>query len=702
MLGVMSPPANVSTPNRRETILSSGVFILCLLFNIWGVQVGWRNQNLPGHGFRQSQTALSAWQIQQNHDFSVDYATPVLGKPWAIPLEFPLFQWTAVAVSDGTGLGLIKSGRAVSLACFYLTLPAIFLLLGTLGVAQVHRWLVLALVVTSPLYIFYSRAFLIETMALMFGWWFWVAFEKAVVNRSGRWLLLASLAGTGAGLVKVTTLCIYLLPAAGWALRRLWSGRREASWRRDLPWMTAAVAIPFVTTLWWEHHADAIRQQNPLAHFLVSKNLHGFIFGTWETRFSPELWMQKWLTTAYSVTWWPLLAVVPAIALVSTGIRRRQSLAWAGLFLAAPTVFPMLYGIHDYYFMANGVLLLTALGLLLVGVAESTRWHWLPAFLVLLLAGGQASRYCRGYYATQSGLSEGGTGLTQSLRGVVKPDELIVIVGQDWNPMIPFYSQRRAMMLREEELRDPVRLDAAFAALAGEKIGALAISNSVRNPADFLRRTARYGLGTEPTYRWQDVTVYLRHDSRGESVRQIRKNFYPEVKWIPGVEPKPERLAAQWFEVAGLHSPQSEYFSGMNPKPVRFYSSFGPAVETQGGRMDFGAHPVTRLVFALSAGPHVLRTTVTLAPETYASEQHADRMTDGVELTLTALGRDAPGHELYTRLINPRDNLSDRGPCLIEIPFDLDQAGEVELFFGPGPAGRDTHDSILMGRMEIR
>lgn len=698
----MSSSPSASNPNQREKLYSLGVFLLCLAFNLWGVHVDWQNKSLPGYGFRQAQTALSAFEMQQHRDFSVDYATPVLGKPWAIPLEFPLFQWSVVAVSDWTGLDLIQSGRVVSLVCFYLMLPAIYLLLGNLGVARGRRWLVLALVVTSPLYIFYSRAFLIETMALMFSLWFWVAFLRAVEDRDWRWLILAIVAGTGAGLVKVTTLFVYLLPAACWAVRRLWTVRREVSWRKDLLWMAAAVVIPLTATLSWGYHAFATRQLNPLAHFLVSKAFGDFNFGTWTTRLSAELWKQKWETTAYHLSWWPVLAAGLILAGFASRVRRRQCWALAALYLVPTAVFPVLYGIHHYYFMANGVLLLIALGLILVGVAETTRWRWLPALLMLGMAGGHAIRYFHGYYEMQTDHSEGDSGLTQSLRGVVNAGEIIVIVGQEWDPMIPFYAQRRAMMIREEELRNPARLDAAFAALAGEKIGALAISATVRNPADFLKRTAPFGIGTEPTYRWQNVTVYLRNDSRDESVRRIQQHNFPEITWVPGVEPQPERLAAKWIEVAGLSESQLLLFSGMNPKPVRFYSSFGPAIELSGGRMDFGAHPVTRLVFALPAGPHLLRTTVTLAPETYDSAQLPDRMTDGVQLTLTALTRNEPGRELYTRLINPRDNVADRGPCLLEIPFHLDQPGEVELFFGPGPAGRDTHDSISMGRLEIK
>ena len=247
-----------------EGRLALGVFLLCLLFNFWGVHVGWESKNLPGGEFRQAQTALAAFWIKAEHNFSPAYPTPVLGKPWSIPMEFPLYQWTVVGVSELSHWSLTKAGRAVSIACFYLTLPAIFLLLGRWRVAPAHRWLVLAVVLTCPFYIFYARAFLIETMALMFSVWFWVAFERAVAERSRAWLALAVLAGTGAGLVKVTTFILYLLPAGWWAAARLWR-TRKTTWKAELAWMAAAVAVPFAATLWWLHFSDATKALNPLA-----------------------------------------------------------------------------------------------------------------------------------------------------------------------------------------------------------------------------------------------------------------------------------------------------------------------------------------------------------------------------------------------------------------------------------------------------
>ena len=135
--------------------------------------------------------------------------------------------------------------------------------------------------------------------------------------------------------------------------------------------------------------------------------------------------------------------------------------------------------------------------------------------------------------------------------------------------------------------------------------------------------------------------------------------------------------------------------------PVFMFSTFGPAVDESSGRFRFGAHPVTRLVWSLPAGRHVLRTSVFFPLATYQSELSDRDATDGVEVTLRRGSRDDAGPLLFSRLVNPRENLADRGERPLEIPFTLETAGEIELCFGPGPAARDTRDWISLGPLTI-
>ena len=323
-------------------------------------------------------------------------------------MEFPLYQWTVVAVTKVTGLGLTKAARTVSIACFYLALPALYLLLARWRVAPGRRWLVLALVLTCPLYIFYTRAFLMETMALMFALWFWVGFERAVTGRSSAWLVLAIVAGTGAGLVKVTTFMLYSLPIGLWAGRRLWMARADGRWRTELAWMVGAVLVPLVTTWWWVHFADATKALNPMAYFLRSENMMGFNFGTNQTRFSAEMWAMKGRIISEKLTWFPAIAGCAVLALGAQCARWREILLCTGVFAAALMIFPVLYALHDYYYVANMVFLSTAMGLVLVALAESARPRWLVGLAIMAVTGGQVYHYFDRYYPEQQAFSPGG------------------------------------------------------------------------------------------------------------------------------------------------------------------------------------------------------------------------------------------------------------------------------------------------------
>ena len=697
----MTVPFIAQAPSRGESRFIMALFLACLGFHGWAVGVGWESKNLPGVEFRQAQTALSAHFIRQENNFSLAYPTPVLGKPWSIPMEFPLYQWSVVVVGRLTGLGLTKAGRAVSIACFYLSLPAVFLLLGRWQVACGRRWLVLAVVLTCPLYVFYTRAFLMETMALMFALWFWVAFERAVAGRSYGWLALAIVAGTGTSLVKITTFILYSLPIGLWAARRLWLARAGGRWRVELGWMVGAVLVPLGAAWWWVRLADATKALNPMAYFLRSENMMAFNLGSNETRFSAKMWAMKAQIVGEKLTWLPVIVGCVVLAMCVQRARWREILLCAGVFAAALMIFPVLYALHDYYYVANMMLLLLAMGLVLVALAESARPRWLVALAIVAVVGGQVYRYLDFYFPEQRAFTLGGSGLTESLRVLTRPDEYLIVLGQDWNSMIPYYAQRRALMVRYDVEGDFPRVDAELVELAGEKPGALLVTGPWENKTDILQRIAALGLETKPLYVWHDISVFMPVGRRAEALDKLEQQPFHEVNLAPGVEFPPERLAGAWFDVAKLRPRSRRMFHVMQPVPVRFWSTFGPGLDESGGRTAFGGHPVTRLVFQLPAGAHTLRTKVVLPVATYIGAYDATQRTDGVEITLAALGTDGGRRVLFTRLLDPVNNHADRGPQALEIKFILEQAGEVELFFGPGPNGRDTRDWITMGRLVI-
>lgn len=688
----------------------TGALLLAVLvgFHFWGATVGWTSKNLPGVEFRQAQTALATYFIQAENNYALAYPTPVLGPPWSIPMEFPLYQWTVAKLSTWTGLDLTSAGRAVSLSCFYLALPAVFLLLGHLGVPASRRWLPLGMILTCPLYIYYSRAFLIETMALMFSLWFLLAFVEAVKRRSWAWLILANVTGVAAGLVKVTTFMLYLAPAGGWALWmiiRAWPTKERGGWLpvgQMIGLIVLATFPAFGVTLWWIHYADSIKALNPNADFLLSASLNGFNFGFDGVRWSADIWLRQWEGVKVNLAGLPVLAAC-LVTWVMFGRRwRAQFFICTTTYLSVMVLFPQLYAWHDYYSVANGVWLMVALSFGLLALAESNLARGWIRLVTIVVLGGQVWLYCTGLYQSQRHHSPGGSGLTAALNSLMRPDDIVVIVGEDWSSITPYYAKRRALMIRSGMENNPAHVEMAFNSLKQESVGAVVLPKE--NPGfDGILALAEQKLGIDPrpVLQWRDFYLYLNAAQRARLQNTIWESSFHEVSFAPGFEPKIDHLANRWYEYAGLKRVHQQKFSLMRPAPVRFFSTFGPGLGSRLGRTWYNAHPTTQLRFALPAGSHRLKAEFMMDAATYASDLSPDEQTDGVNVILRAIAKDGAARDLFSRLIAPVTNVQDRGPLVLVVDFVLEADGEVELVIDSGPAGKDTRDWALLGAVQF-
>jgi hypothetical protein len=705
------PDLSQPAPDRREATIAAVVFGLLLGFHVWGVSVGWNNGNLPGNDFRQTQTAMTALFVQREHNFALAYPTPVLGKPWSIPFEFPLYQWTVVVVSDATGMPLTQAGRAVSAGCFYLALPAAWLLLGRLGLGRSRRLVVLGMVVTCPLYVFYARAFLIETMALMFSLWFLHAFVTAVERRSWGWLVVANVAGVGAGLVKVTTFMLYLMPAGIWAATWLWrarprrdgTGKNGTALGRTAGWIAAGTMVPFAATLGWIRFTDAVKALNPSSRDLVSSAMHPYNFGTWQTRFSAEIWAQHGRIILNELTTVPVVAVAAVLALLFARRDWRWPVWCVGLFFAVQLLFPVLYAWHEYYFVANAVLLMTAMGLVLCAVLDAAVPRWVAWCLILGLYAGQISQYLVVHYPVQRIFYSGGDELTQALRAITQPDDVLVIAGEDWGSMTPYHSQRRALMLRRDTEDDWPFIRTAFDQLKGEPVVALLLADAQRNNRTLVELSAQYfDIDPRPLCAWKNVVVYLRRDRRSGAADVLRRRTFLDLQVLgESGQAGGGSLTRREVAIGELPPEQRRLFSGLSPQPVRFYTTFGMDINQEHGEWFLNAHPDTRLWFRVPAGRRQVAAEFHLVPGSYENLARGDA-TDGVEFAIYEIKPDGSRQQVYDRLLNPMDNLGDRGFQRIALEVEVAEGSELLFETGPGPRGNYTRDWASWGPITIK
>lgn len=700
----------------RSLHLARAVFVSLLIVHLGFSLVGWSHGLLPGQEFRQTQTAISSLFIQRESNFALSYPTPILGKPWSAPMEFPLYQWAVVGVSNATKLPLAPSARVVSLACFYLIFPALLLLLRRLGVSPMHRWIAVSAILLGPIYVFYSRAFMIESMALMAAVWFLAAFVETMATQKVRWMFVATVGGVIASTVKITTFVPYVAAAALAAVFYLWQswpkpGDPSAAWRpvRRVVVRAVGCVLPAAIAGWtWVKYSDYVKQQNVSADFLVSTALKGYNFGPWSMRFSSEYW--QGITGHWAEGLAPLVVIFASlvVALIWGRAYRWLIVGCLALFLGVQLIFAQLYLIHIYYFYANGILLLLALGLTLAAVfhvlapyrwARHLPWVALAAFSVT-----QYHAYRDRYLALQQLDTPGGGEHTKLLQEITAPDDVIVVVGDDWSSIIPYYAGRRALMIPVWREENAAYLDKAFAALRGSRVGAIIISKTSRSASRILDEAEHLlQILPRPTFTFRDDLVFYFHQDLQAQVAEKMHGptaaTYATLKVNPAIAEKSTRYT--WKEITVAALADQSPFAAMTPMPEVLRTPLDKPMSTTVDNMRrLNAHAPSELVFPLTPGPHSLSAHYGMAEESYTATNGT--ATDGVDFLVLLRQPNRADRAIGEYSLVPHTRPEDRGTHSLTLKFDAPPGAQLILQTTPGPNSNTSFDWSYWGPMEIK
>ena len=681
-------------PSAHDRWLDRLLIVLCcaaLALHFHFATQAWHFRFMLGHEFRQTQTALIAHYIAQENNFSVDYTVPLLGKPWALPLEFPAYEWGVVVLSRATGWPQFEAARAISLTSFYLTLPALYLLLGQLGLARARRLFVLACTLACPVYIFYSRAVLIDPTALLFSVWFLAAFTRMLAAVPGNgapdrqttsatpwaWLLVVILTGTLAGLIKSLVWFVWVVPAmayGAWRLWRDWRGGGATAALRTLVWGIGSVVIPFAVSVWWARHTDAIKAAHPSAYIFTSATLAAGNYGTFslDAHLSRETWKNLFLCWQQSLLppWVFAAIVIPGLVLLRNW--RARIAGAAGLFLAAQMSIPLAYALQDYYFYAANAFAVAAVAFVFLGLLDTKLPRLVSAPLLLVPLAALYTTF-HGYYQPMLEVrSPGGSGLTESLKAYTPPKSVIVVAGADWSAIIPYYAERKALMIRRGLEADAAYLDRAFADLADEDVSALILVGDQRGNRELVARAARaFNLDTEVTYTFakDDATsgadVYVGHLYREFIVRCLYdKHGYHDVATTARAAgaPLPDAPLAPLPPA----SARTAFGDICTPLPSHCRIAFGFNVWVIDGVRCLSLHANSDLVVPAPAGATRILWDYGLLRGAYDREGDG---TNGVEFILLGETPDGARRELFRRLLDPVGNPAARGTQTLDLPF---------------------------------
>jgi hypothetical protein len=512
-----SSPAPDRGSREDTTILV--LFLAAVVWNLVAASVGWSHAISDWYGWRQTQTAIAAYFMQQGGPW-IDYQVPILGPPWQLPHEFPLYQALVVTLAAVSGLPLEAAGRTVSLALFYSALGAGHLLLGELGVSGRRRLLVLAFWLVSPMYVFWSRTFMIESTALCLCLLFLLFTGRFVTRGRPADALIAVVAGCLGAAVKPPTVVAFAGLAGVWWLH-------AQRWPRA-PLGAAVRAMGVVVIVlapgagWaWQRHADALKARNPFASGISSGQLlHDWVVAPADLlRFQPGVLSPVWERAIPYAVGHPVVLAAAVLGVVVAGRRRGLfTLSLVG-FLIHFAVFAPLDTAFDYYWYGAGLFLVAAVGLAAVALLEcdDARRH-LAWLLVLLVAAGGV----HGYATTMLPLQRLDAyrkpdwliRLARAVSDATRQEDVIVAIGLDWNPELPYYARRRALMWPgwSDPRSGSDDLSRALASLDGQAVGALVCCRGSAPPETIARLRARWGLVPSPTFR-ERCALYVRPPS---------------------------------------------------------------------------------------------------------------------------------------------------------------------------------------------
>ncbi len=405
---------------------------------------------LEMHGFRQTQTALTSyWMLKDG--WSLAYETPVAGFPWAIPMEFPIYQGIVSLIAYIFNLPLAPIGRLLSF-CFLIACawPAI-IVTRKLKLKPQVAWVFCALLWSSPIYLFWGRTFMIETAALFFTL---AAIPYAIdffdVAPSLKSAFLFSLFATIGLLQKVTTAAPVLLVLAILTVIIHFQsfGFRLPTWKK-ITIIAFAFLIPFVLVSLWTNYTDSIKALNPLD--LTSIRLNKTYFGTLKQHLNFNVLKTIFWDRVISKNVAGIFGIIILCLSLCIADRRIRSIILICLILFFLPIYSFLnvHLMHNYYQVSSTVFIISAIAVATSQVfPERIRKIPFSSTITILLVGANfislEKPYAGALFKTFDTSTSNILAVAEVIQMYTPEESAVVIFGDNWSSEIGYYSERKS------------------------------------------------------------------------------------------------------------------------------------------------------------------------------------------------------------------------------------------------------------------
>ena len=340
--------------------------VCCFLYSLY-IAIKYANQvPLDYHSFRQTQTALTAYCFVKN-GFSLAYETPVAGPPWSIPFEFPIYQYIVALTTKITGCSLDVVGRIVSFIFMALCVVPARSITKNLNLPRSIFYIFAALFFSSPLYIYWGRAFLIETAATFFSvvavkYFVDILQEKTSFNNQSLFVFfitLGILQKATTGLPVLAVLCLVFVFVNIKEAKSL----KSVLFSKKTIFASVYFGLPLAIGIIWTLYTDHIKVLNALGEQLTSSALTKWNWGTLSQRLSPPFYNDVLWNRIFNQNLAGALGI--AILMIALFANSKNGIKFIIIVSCLMGLVPMLlftnlHIIHEYYQTANLIFLIYA------------------------------------------------------------------------------------------------------------------------------------------------------------------------------------------------------------------------------------------------------------------------------------------------------------------------------------------------------
>jgi len=419
-----------------------------------------RNLNAPiggSYDFRQTQTAWGVRSMMRGNMNPLNAEVPVLGPPWKLPFEFPLYQWCAALVGRVAGIADVAAAR-VTAAVFFVVVLGLAYLLVLRAIDMTHALATVVVMAFASFGLVYGTAVLIDFSSLAFALAAFGLAAKQINAWSRRRLAVIFVLAALAHLTKITTSVAWL----GIGLLVVFLPWREKLREKALTFGVVWSAI--VPYLVWNMWADSVKSDQPASAFLASGNLREWTFGTFAQRLDLLEWLRRYESLTPQIAGNTRVFTVLLLLAVAHPRGRRALVTCIAVAIGTPLVFTSLYR-HEYYNIAlfpayvvvmvlgiaqainmlNNVMSLDfrrAQTLLLATVAVLTAWSWQGA--------GYGELATKWWY-NPAGMGDAYVEAVLNVRENTPDDAVLIVPDVSWDPSFLFHADRRGLMLDPAE-----------------------------------------------------------------------------------------------------------------------------------------------------------------------------------------------------------------------------------------------------------